>query len=137
MNERMLNKKIIPTIDEMSQYCGSTAELFASLNEWLSFEFQTKQEIKFPYGNDYGWCITHRIKKTLICNVFAENNSFTVMIRLSNKQFDSIYEDTYSYMQECIDNKYSCNDGGWIHYRITCKEHIDDIKKLLSIKCGL
>lgn len=57
MNERMLNKKIIPTIDEMSQYCGSTAELFTSLNEWLSFEFQTKQEIKFPYGNDYGWVL--------------------------------------------------------------------------------
>ena len=26
--------------------------------------------------------------------------------------------------------------GGWIHYRVTCKEHFDNIKTLLSVKCS-
>jgi len=29
----------------------------------------------------------------------------------------------------------ACSDGGWIHYRVTCKEHMEDIQKLLLIKC--
>ena len=37
--------------------------------------------------------------------------------------------------QEYIDNKYPCGDGGWIHYRVLCREHFDDIQKLLDVKC--
>lgn len=33
-----------------------------------------------------------------------------------------------------IDAKYPCGSGGWIHYRITNKEHLDDIMKLLELK---
>ena len=31
-------------------------------------------------------------------------------------------------------NKYPCGDGGWIHYRVICQEHYEDIKKLLAVK---
>lgn len=135
MYERMLNKKILPTIAEMAEYCGKNAELFTLLHAWLSSQYATVQEIVFPYGNHYGWAIAHRKKKKLVCNIFAEANAFTVMIRLSNAQFESIYETMQAYTQDYIDHKYPCGDGGWIHYRVTCKEHLDDIKKLLSVKC--
>lgn len=58
------------------------------------------------------------------------------MMRLTNKQFEMVYECLKKYTQEYIDNKYPCNDGGWIHYRITCKEHFEDIQKLLDVKCS-
>lgn len=42
MYDRMLNKKEVPTIEEMTAYCGENAELFSLLNEWwmdtLSYE---------------------------------------------------------------------------------------------------
>lgn len=84
----------------------------------------------------YGWGIAHRKKSRLICNVFAEDNVFSVMMRLSDEQYKSIYGQLQQYAQECIDEKYPCGDGGWIHYLVTCKERIDDIQKLLSVKCG-
>lgn len=135
MYERMLNKQDVPTFWQMSAYCGENAELFTLINEWLTSECGTEQDIVFPYGNKYGWAIAHKKAKKLVCNVFAENNAFTVMIRLSNKQFDSVYEDMQKYTQEYIDNKYPCSDGGWIHYRITNENHLMDIKKLLVVKC--
>lgn len=88
MYERMLNKQVMPTIMDMTEYCGSNAELFTLLNEWLSKEYGTTQAVTFPYGNQYGWGIAHRIKRDLICNVFAEDNAFTMMMRLTNKQFN-------------------------------------------------
>lgn len=35
---------------------------------------------------------------------------------------------------EGIDHKYPCGEGGWIHYRVTSREHFDDIRKLLTVK---
>lgn len=136
MHERMLDKQNEPTVDEMKDYCRENAELFTLLNEWLSSSFGTVQKITFPYGNSYGWGIAHRKKQKLICHIFAENNSFTVMVRLSDTQFASLYENLLQYTQEYIDNKYPCGDGGWIHYRVTCRSHFDDIQKILSVKCS-
>lgn len=134
MYERMLNKQVMPTIEEMTEYCGENAELFSMLNKWMETTFETEQRVVFPYGNDYGWGIAHRKKNKLICNVFAEDGAFTVMVRLSNKQYEMIYEQLGKYTKEYIDNKYPCGDGGWIHYCVTCREHFEDVKKLLSIK---
>lgn len=135
MYERMLNKQVVPTLEEMVVYCGENSERFSMINDWLTQIFHTQQKIVFPYGNKYGWGIGHYKNKKLVCNIFAESGSFTVMIRLLNKQYTMIYNDLKKYTQEYIDNKYSCGDGGWIHYRITCQDHYEDIKKLLEMKC--
>lgn len=135
MYERMLNKQEKPTIEEMAEYCESCAGLFTGLNEWLSGTYGTDQTVSFPYGNQYGWGIAHRKNKKLICNVFAEADAFTVMLRLSNKQFASGYSRMQPYARELIDHRYPCGDGGWIHYRVTCGEQLDDLQMLLSAKC--
>lgn len=133
MHERMLNKQVVPTVSEMTEYCGEVAGLFTALNGWLS-EHSDEQRIAFPYGNSYGWCVSHRKKKKLICNVFVEDNSFTVMMRLSDKQYQTVYHELHKYAQEHIDRRYPCGDGGWIHYRVTNEEQLEDIKKLLKMK---
>lgn len=134
MYERMLNKQKEPTVDEMTSYCGDNAERFALLNQWLTETYGTLQKVTFPYGNHYGWGIAHRSKNKLICNIFAEDNAFTVMMRLSKVQFDSVYGQVKKYAQEYIDSRYPCGDGGWIQYRVTCAEQFEDIQKLLTFK---
>lgn len=136
MYERMLNKSETPTVEQMTSYCGATAVMFAELNEWLSAECATVQAIVFPYGNSYGWGISHKKKGKLACNVFPENEAFTVMLRMSDLQFASLYDRLGEYAKAYIDNKYPCHDGGWIHYRITDEEQLKDIKTLLALKCG-
>ncbi len=136
MYERMLDKQTTPSKEEMKKYCGENSERFSLLNEWLTASFGTEQKIVFPYGNSYGWGVAHKKKSKLICNVFAENGAFTVMMRLSDKQYKSVYGKLQEYTRECIDNKYPCGDGGWIHYRVTCKENFEDIKILLNVKCS-
>lgn len=135
MYERMLNKQIVPTVAEMTAYCAENAERFSLINDWLTTTFHTEQKVVFPYGNSYGWGIGHYKKKKLICNIFAEAGAFTVMMRLSNPQFEAIYSELKTYTQESIDHKYPCGDSGWIHYRVLCQDHLEDIKKLLAVKC--
>lgn len=136
MYERMLDKQTKPTMEEMTAFCGETAEYFSFLNDWLIDTFETETAIAFPYGNKYGWGVSHRIKKKLICYIFAESHAFTVMMRLSDRQYAEIYETLQDYAKKYIDNRYPCGDGGWIHYRITSEMQVADIQKLLERKCS-
>lgn len=68
--------------------------------------------------------------------MFAEDQAFTVLIRLLDEQISSVYQTVCPYTQAYIDDRYLSGDGGRIHYRITCKEHVEDIKRLLMIKCS-
>ena len=136
MYERMLDKLAKPTIEEMAVFCGENAERFSLLNEWLASVFHTDERIVFPYGNHYGWGVSHKVKNKLICNIFAEDNAFTVMMRFSDRQYQTVYSQLQEYARGLIDNKYSCGDGGGIYYRVTEKMTIDDIKTLLAVKCS-
>lgn len=136
MYERMLNKQETPDIEEMTKFCGENQERFTLLNEWLVYTFNTEKKVVFPYGNKYGWGIGHYKKKKLMCNIFAENGAFTVMMRLTNVQYEAIYGEVKKYTQDVINKKYPCGNGGWIQYRVTCQEHYEDIKKLLEVKCS-
>ena len=134
MYERMLDKSIKPTYADMSAWCGENAPLFEELNAWLSATFETAQTPAFPYGSKYGWCVAHRIKAKLICNVFPEKAAFTVMLRLTDKQYQAAYPHLIPYTQAIIDHRYPCGDGGWIHYRVTDAVHLADIQQLLTHK---
>ncbi len=134
MYERMLNKSKAPTIAAMTTYCGETAALFTELNEWLSTEYGTAQTIVFPYGNSYGWGISHKRKGKLVCNVFPENGAFVIMLKMSDLQFASVYDKLGNYTKDYIDNKYPCNNGGWIHDRVTDRAQLADAKTMLAVK---
>ena len=130
----MLNKKEVPTIEDMKNYCGMNSSRFESINEWLINTYHTITKISFPSWNNYGWCISHSYKKKLICNVFPEEGAFAVMLRLSNEKFMSIMDVVSDYTKEHINNRYPCNDGGWIQYPVIEQRDYDDIIKLKKMK---
>ena len=68
----------------MAEYCRENAERFSVINGWLTRTFGTEQKFVIPYGNKYGWAIARYKKKKLICNILAEADAFTVMVRLTN-----------------------------------------------------
>ncbi len=134
MYERMLDKQHQPTMDQFLEHCGKAREMFQVLDEYLTDDLKAEKMLRFPYGNSYGWGMKYAIKSKHICDVFAEKDAFTVMLRLSNKQFETCYDQLADDTKECIDHKYPCGDGGWIHDRVLTEQHLIDIKKLLQLK---
>ena len=134
MYERMLDKHCKPSVEEFVEYCGNCKKLFIKADTFLVEELKTEKLMRFPYGNSYGWGMKYFIKSKHICDIFAEKDAFTLMMRLTNIQFEIIYNELSSYTKEFIDKKYPCGEGGWIHYRVQTEQHLKDIKKLLRIK---
>lgn len=134
MYERMLDKQQKPTNEEFVNYLGNLKIIFEQLDVFLSDEFGADKLLRFPYGNKYGWSFKYSIKNKHICDIFAEKDAFTVMLRLTNKQFISVYNNLSEYTKQFIDNKYPCGDGGWIHYRVINADDFEDAKTMLRLK---
>lgn len=134
MYERLLDKKNQPTPEAFAGYCGSTKDLFLRLDQFLTEECGAQKLLRFPYGNRYGWGYQYAKKSKHLCDVFAEKDAFTVMLRLANTQYDKIRNALLPYTQAYIENKYPCGDGGWIHYRVLSEEHLEDLRLLLKQK---
>lgn len=134
MYERMLDKSVKPSFEEMKAYCGGAGELFQELRDYLITEFGFDWDIRFPYGKAYGWGLNMTKKKKHVCDVFAEAGAFNVLIKLSQKSLDEAYPTLNDYSKQIIDEKYPCNDGGWLKYRVTERKQLEELKSLIAIR---
>lgn len=136
MYERMLDKQVVPSFPEMISYCGEAGQLWMDVDEYLKKKYDIKSCIRFPYGNKYGWSMKYSHKNKHICDIFAEKNAFMVLVRMPSDAVNPIYEELGDYAKSIWDNKYPCGSGGWLNYRITRKEQLQDLLKILDIKLG-
>ena len=137
MYERLLDKTISPTFDDLIAYSTESGILWLELDKHMRDIFSAQRQIRFPYGNKYGWSCKYSLKSKHICDIFAENGAFALHFRISNQQLDSVYDDLAEYAQDICDHKYPCDGGGWLTYRVLSQSHISDAKKLLSAKLNL
>jgi hypothetical protein len=107
--------------------------------------FDLTVELKFPYGDNYGWGyrLSRFMKKNykFICNIFFEKGSITMHMRMDIKTEKEIkmYEKLSNEGRKYWENRYPCGKdggkyGGWINYRIINKDQLKDIGIFLSIK---
>lgn len=134
MYERMLDKAIEPSFDDLITYCGECGNLFRTIDEWIKNEYAAQTQIRFPYGKSYGWSVKYSKSSKHICDIFAENNAFTIFLKINNKSFVTIQNSLTDYSKNIYKDKYPCGDGGWIRYRITSDEQIEDARKFIIAK---
>ena len=137
MYERMLDKSIEPSFDDMLCYIGERGELFAEFRRRLGQVCPVETAIRFPYGKHYGWsvrCGQQGKSNKHICDAFAEAGAFTVHFRINNAQLDNVYNKLSDYSKKICDDKYPCGEGGWLSFRVFSKENLSDVLAILSAK---
>jgi len=133
MYERMLDKNIVPTAKEIKEYIGDKAvENSEILKKALKKVFAINTELKFSFGNNYGWGYKVSNKSKHLFYLFFEKGSFTIMIQIkkikTEKEIEK-YNKLSDEGKEYWNNRYPCGEnGGWIHYRILNKKHLKDIR---------
>jgi hypothetical protein len=139
MYERMLDKKTIPNENEINNFIGKKSlECIQIIKHTLEKIFELKMELKFPFGNNYGWGYKVSNKSKHLFYIFFEKNSITVTLQISKiktkkeiERYNKLSEEGKKYWE----NKYPCGEnGGWIHYRILNKKQLKDIGIFLSIR---
>ena len=139
MYERMLNKKVVPVEYEINDYIGNkSVENIESITKSLEKYFDINMELKFPFGNEYGWGYKVSYKTKHLFYIFFEKGCITITLQISKIETENEME-KYNKLsgvgKEYWKNRYPCGkNGGWIHYRIINKNQLKDLGLFLSIK---
>lgn len=138
MGDRMLCKNNIPTEKEIFEHIGNNAEvLLKQFEEAFEKQYDMQKELKFPFGNNYGWGYKYSHKTKHLCYVFFESGEIDIMMQISSKDKEKLNEvinEGLSLTKELWKNRYPCSDGGWINYRPKAQEDITEIMRLLAFK---
>jgi hypothetical protein len=108
----------------------------------LREKYALNREIKFPFGNNYGWSFRYTHNKTLLLYVFFEENGFCCTISISGKgavEVEAMLKELNPKLQTMWENRYPCgyhgeHYGGWIHYSIENDDELLDIIRLIGVK---
>jgi len=139
MYERMLNKQVIPSEDEISNYIGKkSVENIELIKKSLEKIFDINMELKFPFGNDYGWGYKVSNKSKHLFYIFFEKKSLTITLQISKIKTEKEigkYNKLSAEGKMYWENRCPCGEnGGWIHYRIADKKQLKDIGLFLCIR---
>jgi len=136
---RMLDKKNVPSNDEIRTHIGEkSVENIEIIKNSLEKLLNINMELKFPFGNEYGWGYKVSAKSKHLFYLFFEKGSINIMLQIggikTKKEMEK-YNNLSEEGKEYWENKYQCGkNGGWIHYRIKTKKQLKDIGIFLSIK---
>lgn len=138
MYERMLDKNIKPTMDEIFSTIGDEGTKHWRILEGFFNEFyDIDAEIRFPFGNSYGWGVRFKHKSKTLCYLFPEKGAFTVFFQIGKNELAKMLDKLNGFLprtKEIWESRYPCGDGGWLYYRVLNTEEINDIKELMKIK---
>jgi hypothetical protein len=139
MYERLLDKSVMPDEAVIREYLGEEShKRLTAMESRLHENYQLSRELKFPFGNSYGWGYKYSHKSNHLCYTFFEKGAFTVMLQIGDKQVPILESQLPSLLQKTQDlweNRYPCGEhGGWVHYRVLTNDELTDIIKLLAIR---
>lgn len=136
--ERFFDKSTTPTSLQIDNLLGRDAVCrLTKFESFLKNNYVIIRELKFPFGNNYGWGYKYTCKSKLLCYVFFEKDSLTVTIIIGKNELKRLYQELDNMLPKTKDlwkNRYPCGNGGWIHYRIENDSELLDAEKLICIK---
>ena len=135
----MLDKNNEPSIEDIKKYIGKQGtRLLAGLESYLGAHYDLRKEIRFPFGNSYGWGYKYSHKSKHLCYLFFEDGAITVTVQIGDGEVQKLNEQLESFTprtRQQWEDRYPCgNNGGWIHYRIFTDEELADVIKIIAIK---
>lgn len=139
MYERLLDKNVIPDDSTIREHLGEDSyKRLATMESRLHKAYQLSKELKFPFGNSYGWGYKFSHKSSHLCYAFFEESAFTVMLQVGDKQVSILESQLPSLLhktQDLWENRYPCGErGGWVHYRVLSDDELTDVIELLAIR---
>lgn len=113
-------------------------------NRLMRFESMLRErydlirEMKFPFGNDYGWSFRYSHKKSLLLYVFFEEDGFNCTISINEAGAQKVNVMLGNLMPEIQDawiNRYACGvDGGWLNRSVVSDDELPDLIRLVGVK---
>lgn len=127
-----------PTLAQIDSFL--TTPLWYRFRTWLVSTYPVKPVFAFSKCSlAYGWNIKFKKGRKTLCTVYLQDNGFTVMVVVANKQAPLVEEALPTFC-EAVRNTYNTTTEGngqrWLMLNITDPAVLDDIATLLAIRAA-
>lgn len=135
---RMLDKRKKPTEDAINKVLGlESAARLQALELFLQDHYLLARELRFPFGDNYGWGYKFTHGRKHLCYVFFEEGAFTVTLQIDDNAVDAVEKALPSMLPQTGEiwagRRHSGEKGGWIHYRVLSDDVLPDIEQLITL----
>lgn len=142
MYERMLDKRTVPTIEQIIQHIGKPAfDRLYKVEQQLHNLFSLKRELKFPFGNKYGWGYKYSHRTKHLFYVFFIKDGLLFFLQIGDKQVPLLEErlpKLSTKANEVWMNRYPCGDhGGWVNYPLYEDDELNSLIDMVQIKASV
>jgi len=139
MGERMLDKSAVPTEPQIVAHMGEDAwGRLQAFEAALDGVYDLQRELRFPFGNSYGWGYKYQHKSAHLCYAFFERGGFTVTVQIGDAQvplLEAALPELSPKARRAWDDRYPCGkQGGWVHYAVTCDADVKDAAELVQVR---
>jgi len=137
--ERLLDKSVPPSEGFIRKYLGTESyNNLLLLEKYLNNHYDFQKEMKFPFGNNYGWGYKYSHKSSHLCYAFFESGAFTITLQLGDScvpAVNRVLPTLSTKAKELWKNRYHCGKhGGWIHYRVISNDELSDVFTMITAK---
>jgi len=137
-HERMLDKAVEPTFEEMSQFTGEMAPIWQRLTSELAERYDVEPERRFG-GKKYGWTLRYRRGGRTLCCVYPERGAVTALVVLGRKEVDkaiAAIDELSPSVQTVLTETEQFHDGRWLWLHIGSQEDAESVLRLVLCKRG-
>lgn len=137
--KRFTEKFHQPHEDFIKLFMGDDAwQRLMRFEDMLRERYDLIREMKFPFGNEYGWGFRYSHKKSLLLYVFFEEGGFCCTISINDKgaqRVEAMLGNLLPEIQAVWINRYACGAaGGWLNRSVVRDEELSDLIQLVGIK---
>ncbi len=127
-----------PTAAEFGSILGNKLPLWQELAEFIRDNYPTDEDIKFMYGQKYGWALRFRKKGKFLVALYPLINGFTVQIILNTEAIKNAQKMKLGKnVQLTIEHAKPYPEGRWLFIPVKLKKDIRDIQQLLTLRAGV
>ncbi|HRQ30720.1 MAG TPA: DUF3788 domain-containing protein [Saprospiraceae bacterium] len=134
--ERLSDKSIQPTYDDIKNWVGETVDLWETIHDFISQNYDFNRELAF-FSKNYGWTVRYRKAKKTLASFFPERSAFSVLLVLGKdeaEKVDQIRSELDKDFLTVFDLTEQLHDGRWLWLRILTRDNLDSLIKVLMIK---
>lgn len=138
---RLLDKKKKPTQVAIVKTLGEESALrLAKMEARLKKDYTLKKELRFPFGDTYGWGYKYMDGRKQLAYVFFEEGAFTATLDFGDDAAVRVAEILDSLQSETRtqwENRYRTGaEGGRFHVRVLSDATMEDVLRLIRCKAA-
>ena len=124
-----------PTDAEMRRAVGPKLAHWESLLLVIQEQYAVRKDIKFMYGDKYGWALRFRIRERLFTSFYPTQSGFTVQVILRPEAINRAHQMKLGKsVQQVIARAHPYPEGRWLFVPVKSAKDVQDVQQLLALR---